>query len=212
MAQRHIGEAVLPTQPERFAATVSFFQSLEDGNPVGGARIFQMEEIFPADDPRECIFVGAGMRVRLVRQAERGSNTLSVGVDHVPSPASVDAPNGTTISFTRIPPSAAWHDIDAPHRHEPIPLERPPLDQRSVVISRAGSGAFGKGRAGMLYRDLVPCRLGGAFIGSEINIAEDGPVPDFVHYHLVSFQTIYCVEGWVKLVYEGQGEPFLLKA
>ena len=37
-------------------------------------------------------------------------------------------------------------------------------------------------------------------------------MPDFVHYHLVRFQTIYCLEGWVRLVYEGQGEPFLLRA
>ena len=102
--EQHFAEVLLPTQGEHFAATVSFFQQLEDGNPMGSARIFQMEEIFPADDPRECIFEGAGLRLRLVRKPERARITLSVGVDHVPTPATVDAPNGTTVSFTSIPP------------------------------------------------------------------------------------------------------------
>jgi quercetin dioxygenase-like cupin family protein len=37
-------------------------------------------------------------------------------------------------------------------------------------------------------------------------------VPDYVHYHRVRFQVIFCKAGWVRLVYEDQGEPFILNA
>ena len=33
-----------------------------------------------------------------------------------------------------------------------------------------------------------------------------------VHYHTVGFQLIFCYHGWVRLVYEDQGPPFILKA
>ncbi len=64
----------------------------------------------------------------------------------------------------------------------------------------------------MEYRDLIPGRYGGRFIASHIRIKEGGPVPDYVHYHKVRFQMIYCVKGWAKLVYEDQGEPFLMQS
>ncbi len=38
-------------------------------------------------------------------------------------------------------------------------------------------------------------------------IADAGPVPDYVH-----FQMIYCYKGWVRVVYEDQGEPFVMNA
>ena len=62
------------------------------------------------------------------------------------------------------------------------------------------------------YRDLVPDRLGGAMIASHIRIADPGPVPDMVHYHKVGFQLIFCVNGWVDVVYEDQGDPIRLTA
>ncbi|CAN0495248.1 unnamed protein product, partial [Hapterophycus canaliculatus] len=37
-------------------------------------------------------------------------------------------------------------------------------------------------------------------------------VPDRVHYHTIGFQLIFCYRGWVRLVYEDQGEPFILSA
>jgi quercetin dioxygenase-like cupin family protein len=67
------------------------------------------------------------------------------------------------------------------------------------------------GRAGMLYRDLVPDRVGGRFIASHIRIPDDGPVPDWVHWHRVRFQTIYCYRGSVRVVYEDQGPPIVLE-
>jgi len=77
---------------------------------------------------------------------------------------------------------------------------------------RAKDSDWGTGRAGMQYRDLIPDRLGGRFIASHIRIREGGPVPDYVHHHDVNFQMIYCYRGWVKVVYEDQGPPFVMVA
>jgi quercetin dioxygenase-like cupin family protein len=33
-----------------------------------------------------------------------------------------------------------------------------------------------------------------------------------VHYHTIGFQLIFCYTGWVRLVYEDQGPPFVLGA
>ena len=42
----------------------------------------------------------------------------------------------------------------------------------------------------MLYRDLIPDRLGGsAIVASHIRIPEGGPVGDSVHYHKVAIHT-----------------------
>ncbi len=67
------------------------------------------------------------------------------------------------------------------------------------------------GRAGMEYRDLIPDRLGGKLIASHIRLTEAGEVPDYVHYHKVDFQMIYCKRGRIRVVYEDQGPPFWLE-
>lgn len=67
-----------------------------------------------------------------------------------------------------------------------------------------------QGRAGMQYCDLIPGRLGGKYIASRIRIRNGGIVPDYVHYHDIHFQVIYCLSGWVKVVYEDQGPAFRL--
>ncbi|MFN7927695.1 MAG: cupin domain-containing protein [Blastocatellia bacterium] len=76
----------------------------------------------------------------------------------------------------------------------------------------AADAAWHEGRAGMQYRDLIPDRLGGRFIASHIRIPNGGPVADYVHYHKVRFQMIYCKAGWVRVVYEDQGPSFVLAA
>lgn len=63
----------------------------------------------------------------------------------------------------------------------------------------------------MEYRDLMPDRLGGKVIASHIRLTKGGEVPDYVHYHKVDFQMIYCVKGRIKVVYEDQGESFWLE-
>jgi quercetin dioxygenase-like cupin family protein len=79
------------------------------------------------------------------------------------------------------------------------------------VLTRAGDDP-GAGRAGMLYRDLIPSRLGGRYIASHIRVGDGGPIEDWVHYHEVRFQMIYVRKGWVRVVYEDQGDPFVMHA
>jgi mannose-6-phosphate isomerase-like protein (cupin superfamily) len=81
--------------------------------------------------------------------------------------------------------------------------------ERTGGPSRSDEG-WRVGRAGMRYRDLLPAR--GPFIASHIVITEGGPVPDYVHYHRIRFQTLYCLAGWARLVYEDQGPPFVFEA
>jgi mannose-6-phosphate isomerase-like protein (cupin superfamily) len=87
----------------------------------------------------------------------------------------------------------------------------PPVDagERRLLVSRPGGSVAG--RAGMQYRDLIPGRLGGRYIASSIRIPDGGPVPDYVHHHDVEFQLIFCAAGWVRVVYEDQGPPFVLQ-
>lgn len=87
-----------------------------------------------------------------------------------------------------------------------------PALRPSFVVARASESAWRTGRAGMLYRDLIPDRQGGRYIASHIRISEGGPVPDYVHFHAIQLQVIYCYSGWVRVVYEDQGEPFVMRA
>ena len=67
------------------------------------------------------------------------------------------------------------------------------------------------GRAGMEYRDVIPGRLDGKVIASHIRLTKGGEVSDYVHYHKVQFQVIYCKRGRIRVVYEDQGPPFWLE-
>ena len=87
-----------------------------------------------------------------------------------------------------------------------------PTSAPELTVTRLSDEGFGAGRAGMEYRDLIPGRFGGRFIASHIRILKGGPVPDYVHHHDIEFQVIFCVNGWVKVVYEDQGAPMLMKA
>lgn len=85
-----------------------------------------------------------------------------------------------------------------------------PPSTQEFVITRANNGAWQSGRAGMQYRDLIPGRLGGRYIASHIRIPHGGPVNDYVHHHRTRFQVIFVRKGWVRVVYEDQGEPFVM--
>jgi len=91
------------------------------------------------------------------------------------------------------------------------PSDRLPAFRAEFVLTRSAADG-GEGRAGMRYRDLIPSRLGGRYIASHITIPGGGPVDDWVHYHGVAFQMIFVRSGWVKVVYEDQGGPFVMKA
>jgi quercetin dioxygenase-like cupin family protein len=91
------------------------------------------------------------------------------------------------------------------------PLVLPKTEHAFVVRRLADQAPWVIGRAGMMYRDLVPNRLGGAMIASHIRVP-DGKVPDLVHYHKVGFQLIFCIKGWVDVLYEDQGGIRRLRA
>jgi quercetin dioxygenase-like cupin family protein len=94
---------------------------------------------------------------------------------------------------------------DAPNVPDALPPFKP-----EFVLTRAG-GSAGHGRAGMLYRDLIPSRLGGRYIASHISIPGGGPVSDWVHFHKIALQLLYVRRGWVRLLYENQGEAFAMR-
>lgn len=95
------------------------------------------------------------------------------------------------------------------HDAPPPPGALPPFGPE-FVLTRSGASPA-NGRAGMLYRDLIPSRLGGRYIASHIAIAEGGPVADWVHFHRIALQLIYVRRGWVRVVYEGQDEPLVME-
>ncbi|HEY8092923.1 MAG TPA: AraC family ligand binding domain-containing protein, partial [Acidimicrobiales bacterium] len=168
-------------------ATVGFFRE-----QLG----FRLVSISPADDPRQALLDGYGLRLQLQRELSAPPGVLRLlcrdGAGTGATP--LTAPNGTRIEMTEIEPA----------------LMIPPVQQSYVVSRAAGEAAWVVGRAGMHYRDLLPDRQGGRFIASHIAIPAGGPVPDYVHFHQIRFQLIYCHRGWVRVVYEDQGEPFVL--
>ncbi len=152
----------------------------------------KVEQIFPADSPRRATLVGAGLRLHL-EQGPTASNNLRFRTSS-PVPSTLVAPEGTLVDFVPM--------VDV--------VARPEL--RSTLSITGPAEGWHAGRAGMLYRDLVPDRQGDCVIASHIRIPTGGPVPDYVHFHEVGFQLIFCHRGWVEVVYEGQGEPFVLEA
>src|SRR5215472_5045935 len=161
---------------------------------------FQLQAIFPADAPAVAVLAGHGLRLRLDRDAPGAPGRLRLLCREPDTVAGGErvlmAPNGTRVEL-----------VEAE-----TPVVLPPLKPELVIARMDGAGAFDAGRAGMLYRDLIPSRLGGRFIASHIRIPQGGPVPDYVHFHKIRFQMIFCRTGWARLVYEDQGPPFVMAA
>lgn len=163
---------------------------------------FTLELISPADAPTTAVVAGFGIRLRLDsdpsrRERTSGSVRLRLAADAATADRlgpTVTAPEGTVV------------DIAVPRLEPDLPPASPGFE-----LSRFDPSDFGTGRASMTYRDLLPSRQGGRYIASHIRIAEGGPVPDYVHYHRILFQMIYCRRGWVRVVYEDQGPPFVLE-
>ena len=156
---------------------------------------FRVEMITPADNPKMAIVSGYGLRLCL-RSGSLGKDIFLRLHSTDRKAQTLQAPNGTTIEI--INPS--------------VGVELPELRESLVVTPLTSDASWTVGRAGMRYRDLIPSRLGGVFIASHIHIPNGGPVPDYVHYHRIKFQMIYCKSGWVRVVYEDQGEPFVMHA
>jgi len=161
---------------------------------------FKLNQIFPSDDPTVAIMSGHGIHVRLDKNADCPPATIHLLTDQPEDigdgKVEIEAPNGTII---KVQPKT-------------YKLETPPTQHKFEVRQLRDSDPWVIGRAGMLYRDLIPDRLGGSIIASHIRIPDGGPVPDMVHYHTIGFQLIFCYSGWVRLVYEDQGPAFILSA
>ena len=158
----------------------------------------RLDMIYPADNPSIAVFSGHGLRVRLEKDAPEPPGTIRILTNNPDTFAdgkrSLTAPNGTRIEIEDSNP----------------PLVLPETRHSFVVRRLADQAPWVIGRAGMNYRDLVPDRLGGAMIASHIRIPDGGPVPDMVHYHKVGFQLIFCIHGWVDVLYEDQGDRLRL--
>lgn len=160
---------------------------------------FRLDRIWPADAPAGAALSGHGAAILLERDEAPTPVTLRLAVE---TPARF-AGGATALR------SPGGHRILVEDESPPLAI---PETRHELVVSRFGdSGSWSIGRAGMHYRDLLPGRLGGAIIASHIRIPEAGPVADAVHYHTVAFQLIFCHRGWVRLVYEDQDGPFVLR-
>jgi len=165
---------------------------------------FRVDEVVPAEDPATVVVSGHGVALRLERGAGGAPGRLRLACREpaalaaalgAGSSRTVTAPDGTVIVLVEAEP----------------PLVVPPA-RPSFSVARLSEAAWTRGRAGMRYRDLLPGRQGGRYLASWILVPEGGPVADQVHFHEIRVQVIYCVRGWVRLVYEDQGEPFTMRA
>lgn len=160
----------------------------------------RLDMIYPADNPEVAVLSGHGLRLRIEKGAPEPPGMIRILTKDPDSFADgqrlLTAPNGTQVEIDELNP----------------PLVLPRTEHAFVVRRLADQAPWVIGRAGMLYRDLVPSRLGGAMIASHIRIPDGGPVPDMVHFHKVGFQLIFCIRGWVDVVYEDQGGPIRLQA
>jgi quercetin dioxygenase-like cupin family protein len=179
-------EILLPTSDLR--------QDLPFFTKVLGMR---MDMIYPADNPAVAVISGHGLRLRLDAGFKGAHGHLRILTDD-PIAAGLRelvSPGGTVVEIFELNPA----------------LILPKTEHAFVVRRLADQAPWVIGRAGMEYRDLVPNRLGGAMIASHIRVP-DGPVPDMVHYHKVGFQLIFCVAGWVDVLYEDQGDTLRIAA
>lgn len=182
-----MAQVVLPRRD--LAATLAFFT-----DRLG----FKVSLIFPADAPHTAVILGHGVALRLETGAPTAPMMLRLLCDLAALPAGTPhvlaSPDGARIELVEARPAVVVPDA-----------------AQEFVLTRMSDG-WGVGRAGMQYRDLIPSRLGGRFIASHIRIPVGGPVPDYVHFHRIRFQMIFCKAGWARLVYQDQGAPFLFNA
>jgi quercetin dioxygenase-like cupin family protein len=165
---------------------------------------FKVRLIMPSDAPSVAVLRAHGCTLRLETATDDAPALAPARLRLLCQPAQL--PAGTPAQLLG-PDGLVVDLVDAS-----APVEIPPAIQEFVLTRLGGPESWGAGRAGMLYRDLIPSRLNGRFVASHILLPAGGPVPDYVHYHRIRFQVIFCKAGWVRLVYEDQGEPFILNA
>jgi len=184
-----ISNALIVLNCTEISSTLEFFRDVLR---------FDICSIYPADNPAVVELTGYGLQIELKQSQDRDHSRIKLICDRPEEIAGgqtrIVAPNGTLITL---------HP-----KQEDIVI--PPLIASFSVCQNNNQSNWIDGRAGMQYRDLIPDRQGGRFIASHIRIPAGGPVPDYVHFHKIRFQMIYCYKGWVKVVYEDQGPPFVM--
>ena len=173
--------AVLSIQcGDRFDERLQWLLSLTDDHNL--APLLRIEEIGPADAPRHALVAGAGVSLWL-EAGNLPAQPLTLRLSGASGPPS--PPEGCQVV-------AVEPEADLP-RSQPLALALPPF-RPYLTVSRQSDGPWGVGRAGMLYRDLLPDRAGGAVIVSHIRIPTGGTVPDYTHFHRVAFQQPFQID------------------
>jgi quercetin dioxygenase-like cupin family protein len=176
---------VLPTRD--LQADVLFFT-----RDVG----FQLLTLNPAGNPVQAELGGFGLTIRLDKR-HRAPDAGCIVIKTHQHTVSDDmrSPSGTLVIRESL--------------HEPA---QQTIKKHAAEICTLRSSPWTAGKAGTQTRELIPSRLGGGIVATHIRIPNGGPVADRVHYHTANFQLVFCVQGWITLVYEDQGEPITLSA
>ena len=148
---------------------------------------FRLHRIYPAEDPSIADIENHDRYIRLVKK-ETG-----------PYPDYHAINEGSTEDLF-----IETVDLDPP-------LEMPSAQHDFEMTNLSDDSDWVIGRVGMEYRNLIR-KQNGRFGASHIRITKSGPVEDYVHFHQIRFQMIYCYKGWAKVVYENQGESIIMKS
>ena len=148
---------------------------------------FLLHRIYPAEDPSIADIENHDRYIRLVKQ-ESG-----------PYPDYPAIIGGSTQDL-----SIETVDLNPP-------MEVPSIQDTFEMTYLGDDPDWVIGRVGMEYRNLIS-EQNGRFGASHIRITKGGPVEDYVHFHQIRFQMIYCYKGWAKVVYENQGESITMKS
>ena len=156
---------------------------------------FKIVMISPADNPNYAILNRGQFTIALDKSANAQPLSIEIPIeDQSLIGTDLFGPNGTRVKY--VPFIKRQNQV-----RDLVPV---------VHVSRVSDTQWVQGRAGMSYRSLTG-NHNEISVASQIRIEGSGKVADWVHYHDVSFQTLFCIKGSAKLVYEDQGEPFIFK-
>ena len=169
---------------------------------------FRLDQLTPADDPSIILLSFNDLHLRLVRcssptDVSKLKIRLFIGDDRrwkfTETTKEFLSPEGIQIELIR-------KDDDGQ-----MVVLAPWKSRMEISRLEEGEETWVVGRIGMRYRDFIPERQAGHLIASHILIEDGQSIRDSVHYHQVTFQLIYVYHGWVRLLYEDQGESFVLR-
>lgn len=82
---------------------------------------------------------------------------------------------------------------------------------QDFIVTHARDSAFDEGLRGFFaYRDLGMKGVSGGKIQAHVIRAKEGHgASGGWHYHVLDFQMVYILKGWVRFEYEGVGEVLL---